>query len=83
MARLLGLLLAHLELSARLVLDLDDTLFHKCGRKVSGAGSFRDPSARAASHRVRARPRTWSCSRSASAGPGRWAARPAHQHAPV
>jgi hypothetical protein len=41
--RLLGLLLAHLELSARLVLDLDDTLFHKCGRKVNGAGSFRDP----------------------------------------
>ena len=41
--RLLGLLLAHLELGARLVLDLDDTLFHKCGRKVNGAGSFRDP----------------------------------------
>ena len=41
--RLLGLLLAHLELGERLVLDLDDTLFHKCGRKVDGAGSFRDP----------------------------------------
>lgn len=37
------LLLADLELGERLVLDLDDTLFHKCGRKVKGAGSFRDP----------------------------------------
>src|SRR5215472_8455439 len=43
MARLLGLLLAHRELGARLVLDLDDTLSHKRGRKVDGAGSFRDP----------------------------------------
>ncbi len=38
------LLLADLELGERLVLDLDDTLFHKCGRKVNGAASFfRDP----------------------------------------
>jgi len=27
----------------KLVLDLDDTLFHKSGRKVAGAGNFRDP----------------------------------------
>src|SRR5437588_3209422 len=27
----------------KLVLDLDDTLFHKSGRKVQGAGNFRDP----------------------------------------
>src|SRR5207302_7234209 len=26
-----------------LVVDLDDTLFHKSGRKVEGAGNFRDP----------------------------------------
>ena len=26
-----------------LVFDLDDTLFHKSGRKVEGAGNFRDP----------------------------------------
>ena len=24
-------------------MDLDDTLFHRVGRKVNGAGSFRDP----------------------------------------
>ncbi len=37
------LLVSHLEGSRRLVLDVDDTLFHKAGRKVNGAGSFRDP----------------------------------------
>jgi DDE superfamily endonuclease len=37
------LLVSHLEGNLRLVLDLDDTLFHKAGRKVNGAGSFRDP----------------------------------------
>ena len=41
--RLAPLLVSHLEGNLRLVLDLDDTLFHKAGRKVNGAGSFRDP----------------------------------------
>ncbi len=41
--RLAPLLVSHLEGNLRLVLDLDDTLFHKVGRKVNGAGSFRDP----------------------------------------
>jgi hypothetical protein len=41
--RLTPLLVSHLEGNLRLVLDLDDTLFHKAGRKVNGAGSFRDP----------------------------------------
>ena len=27
----------------RIAFDLDDTLFHKSGRKVQGAGNFRDP----------------------------------------
>jgi hypothetical protein len=41
--RLLAPLLdSHLEGNLRLVLDLDDTLFHKAGRKVNGAGSFRE-----------------------------------------
>ena len=40
--RLVPLLLVHLDLDERLVVDLDDTLFHKCGRKVNGTGSFRD-----------------------------------------
>lgn len=37
------LLVAHLNLPQRLVVYLDDTLFHKTGRKVKGAGNFRDP----------------------------------------
>ncbi len=41
--RLAPLLVSHLEGTLRLVLDLDDTLFHKAGRKVNGAGNFRDP----------------------------------------
>ena len=41
--RLAPLLVSHLDGNWRLVLDLDDTLFHKAGRKVNGAGSFRDP----------------------------------------
>src|SRR5207247_3212175 len=41
--RLAPLLVSHLEGTLRLVLDIDDTLFHKAGRKVNGAGSFRDP----------------------------------------
>jgi hypothetical protein len=47
--RLPPLLVSHLEGNLRLVLDLDDTLFHNAGHKVNGAGSFRDPSAPAAS----------------------------------
>lgn len=39
---LLMQLVARLGLGGRLQLDLDDTLFHKCGRKVDGAGVFRD-----------------------------------------
>jgi len=41
--RLLLLLVATLELPKTLWLHGDDTLFHKSGRKVKGAGSFRDP----------------------------------------
>lgn len=41
--RLAPLLVSYLEGNLRLVVDLDDTLFHKAGRKVNGAGSFRDP----------------------------------------
>ncbi len=41
--RLAPLLVSHLEGNLRLVVDLDDTLFHKAGRKVNGVGSFRDP----------------------------------------
>jgi hypothetical protein len=41
--RLAPLLVGHLEGNLRLVVDLDDTIFHKAGRKVNGAGSFRDP----------------------------------------
>jgi hypothetical protein len=37
------LLVTHLDLPRHLVLYLDDTLFHKTGRKVKGAGNFRDP----------------------------------------
>lgn len=38
-----GLVVATLPPSGPLVLDLDDTLFHKTGRKIAGAGLFRDP----------------------------------------
>ncbi len=41
--RLVVLLLDHLKLASELVLLLDDTVFHKTGRKVDGAGSFRYP----------------------------------------
>jgi hypothetical protein len=41
--RLTLLLVATLELPKELHLHGDDTLFHKSGRKVRGAGSFRDP----------------------------------------
>jgi hypothetical protein len=41
--RLTLLLVASLSLPEELRLHGDDTLFHKSGRKVKGAGSFRDP----------------------------------------
>ena len=41
--RLTLLVVATLELPKELLLHGDDTLFHKSGRKVKGAGSFRDP----------------------------------------
>ena len=41
--RLTFLLVTTLELPERVRLHGDDTLFHKTGRKVNGAGSFRDP----------------------------------------
>jgi hypothetical protein len=41
--RLVLLLVATLDLPKTLCLHGDDTLFHKSGRKVNGAGSFRDP----------------------------------------
>lgn len=34
---------AALKLTGTIEIDLDDTLFHKSGRKVNGAGIFRDP----------------------------------------
>ncbi|MDI6773550.1 MAG: transposase, partial [bacterium] len=40
---LAGLVVATFPPSGPLVLDLDDTLFHKTGRKIAGAGLFRDP----------------------------------------
>jgi hypothetical protein len=41
--RLLALrLVARFAVDGAIPLDLDDTLFHKSGRKVEGAGSFRD-----------------------------------------
>lgn len=41
--RMAHLLVTTLELPPTLRLHGDDTLFHKTGRKVEGAGSFRDP----------------------------------------
>jgi hypothetical protein len=35
-------LIAHLDVQGPLQLDLDDTLFHKSGRKIDRAGVFRD-----------------------------------------
>jgi hypothetical protein len=40
--RLAVLLVQHLSPQGRLRVDLDDTLFHKAGRKIEGAGVFRD-----------------------------------------
>jgi len=40
---LVGLLVTRLAPAGTLQVDVDDTLFHKTGRKVAGAGIFRDP----------------------------------------
>ncbi len=40
---LVGLLVPRLVPAGVLLVDLDDTLFHKAGRKIEGAGTFRDP----------------------------------------
>lgn len=40
---LVGLLVTRLAPTGVLHVDLDDTLFHKAGRKIEGAGVFRDP----------------------------------------
>lgn len=40
---LVRLLVARLMPAGVLHADVDDTLFHKAGRKIDGAGSFRDP----------------------------------------
>ncbi|HXQ29418.1 MAG TPA: transposase [Gemmatimonadales bacterium] len=40
---LVGLLVTKLAPIGVLLVDLDDTLFHKAGRKIAGAGIFRDP----------------------------------------
>jgi hypothetical protein len=40
---LVGLLVTRLASTGVLHVDLDDTLFHKAGRKINGAGTFRDP----------------------------------------
>ena len=40
---LVGLLVAALAPTGTLRVDLDDTVFHRAGRKIEGAGIFRDP----------------------------------------
>lgn len=40
---LVGVLVPRLAPAGVLRVDLDDTLFHKAGRKIEGAGTFRDP----------------------------------------
>jgi len=40
---LVGLLVRRLAPTGGLHMDLDDTLFHRAGRKIEGAGVFRDP----------------------------------------
>lgn len=40
---LVGLLVTRLAPTGVLHLDVDDTVFHKAGRKIAGAGIFRDP----------------------------------------
>jgi hypothetical protein len=40
---LVGLLVTRLAPTGVLHVDVDDTLFHKAGRKIEGAGIFRDP----------------------------------------
>jgi len=46
-----GLLVARLAPTGVLHVDLDDTLFHKAGRQIDGAGIFRDP-IRSTAHKV-------------------------------
>ena len=40
--RLVGLLVEHFYPTGIIIVDLDDTLFHRSGRKVNGAGWWRD-----------------------------------------
>jgi hypothetical protein len=47
---LVGLLVPRLVPAGVLRVDLDDTLFHKAGRKIEGAGTFRDPIRSTARH---------------------------------
>lgn len=49
---LVGLLVTRLAPTGVLHMDLDDTLFHKAGRKIEGAGGFRDPVRSTARHVV-------------------------------
>jgi len=49
--RLTTLLVAALAPAGLIELDLDDTLFHRCGRQVCGAGWWRD-AVRSSAHRV-------------------------------
>lgn len=49
---LVGLLVPRLAPTGVLRGDLDDTLFHKAGRKIAGAGIFRDPVRSTARHVV-------------------------------
>lgn len=49
---LVGLLVTRLAPTGVLYIDVDDTLFHKAGRQVEGAGIFRDPVRSTARHVV-------------------------------
>ena len=49
---LVGLLVARLAPAGVLQVDVDDTVFHKTGRKIAGAGIFRDPVRSTARHVV-------------------------------
>jgi len=73
------LLLTNLETDERLVLDLDDTSFHKCGRKVEGAGSFHPHPFAREEHRVRARPEPGCAHTLGPPAFGQRGARPAHR----
>ncbi|MGH9267980.1 MAG: IS701 family transposase [Acidimicrobiales bacterium] len=54
-AAMVGVVIEHLSGDGPIVCYLDDTLFHRAGRKVEGAGSYRDAVRSTRSHVVYAR----------------------------